>query len=346
MSREPRKRGIEAVHKAREARAAGKSRWPSVRFWGWSAMILLASAIGYWKWAQDKVERQRSALLAEQRGAQKALEERWGPLRDRVETWTQELAALPSEGFPEVVDEKALAAWDFRQKPGIYLRLRQDEAKSAESIRAGAMGSLRDAFTSCLLRAANADPLAGKECKRTRDCAAGELCNENDRCARPAQPYNLRVAYRALRVFRPEWTKDVQEAATQLRLQALSEAFKDAKEDDLPVMADLLARAQYFLVVLDEMPEGKTVAAGDGGTLTEAVQLVPHPARVAVYRLSDGKLVLRVRREAGGELLGGNPAADPEVLEARQRQANSCALALAVREAIGDPAGAAVPPKE
>jgi hypothetical protein len=88
-----------------------------------------------------------------------------------------------------------------------------------------------------------------------------------------------------------------------------------------------------------------TALAPDAGTVAmdEAVQGVAHASRVAVYRLSDDKLLLRVRRESGGELIGQAPA-DSDALGARQRQANSCALALAVRDAMGDTGAAAVPP--
>lgn len=306
--------------------------------------MLVAGFIVYWKMAQGKVESLRSALLADQRGAAKALETTWIPLRDRLERWTVELAMLPSDGFPEVVDKATLDEWDFRAKPGIYLRLRKEDAESADSIRKHAIESLRDAFTACLVRVPNADPHAGRECKKTRDCEQGEICNENDRCSKPAQPYNLRVAYRAFRFLQESWVREVQEASSDLRLTVLRESFKDSMADDVPVAADLLVRAQYFLVVLDETPPGKTIAAGDGGTLTEAVQLERHPARVALYRLSDNKLVLRLRREAGGELVGAAAVTDQRVMEARQRQANSCALALAVREAMGDTKGAAAPP--
>jgi hypothetical protein len=76
----------------------------------------------------------------------------------------------------------------------------------------------------------------------------------------------------------------------------------------------------------------------DGGVPpAEAVQGVPHMARIAVWRLTDGKQLLRVRREGGGELLGGVRTSDGAVMAAARRQANSCALALSVREAIGDP---------
>ena len=75
------------------------------------------------------------------------------------------------------------------------------------------------------------------------------------------------------------------------------------------------------------------------------MQGVQHFARVAVWRLSDDKPILRVRRDAGGELMGASPDVDGDVLNARARQANSCALALSVRDAMGDTSAATVPPK-
>jgi hypothetical protein len=248
---------------------------------------------------------------------------------------------LAKEPGAEVIDREALASWDFRDKPGLYLRMRVDDAKDAAAIRKGAKDSLRDAFTGCLVRVANQVPTSGKECKRTRDCPTGELCNETDHCSRPAQPYNLRVAYRTMHVLSDEWMRDAQDASTELRLRLLKESFEDTVRDDAPVAADLLTRAQYLLVVLDETPAGFAPPAG--ANATEAVQAAEHSARVGVWRISDGKPVLRVRREAGGRLLGAQPAADPDVLDARQRQANSCALALAVRQAMGDTSAASVP---
>lgn len=336
MDEEPRLRGLASVAEAREGRK--KLQWPSPKFWAWVGLILAVSFIFHWKWTQGKVESARQALLARQRAVAVELGARWYPLRDKIEGWTLDLAR---DAGAEVVQKETLEGWDFRDKPGLYLRMRAVDAKDAASIRAGAKDSLRDAFTSCLTRNANPSPIAGKECKRTRDCPSGEFCNEADHCARPAQPYNLRVAYRTMYVLSDEWMRDTQDASSELRLRLLTEGFEDTIRDDVPLAADLLTRAQYFLLVLDE---GEAAAAPDAGTsATEALHGTPHPARVGLWRLSDGQLVLRIRREASGQLLGAPPAVEAAVLEARQRQANSCALALAVRQAMGDTSAAAAP---
>lgn len=306
---------------------------------GYGAIIVAIILIFQWKWSQGEMESARQALMARQRAVAVELGPRWTPMRDKIEKWTLDLA---KEAGPEVIDKSALAdpqhPWDFREKAGLYLRMRAADVTSAEDIRKKARDSLRDAFTACLMRVSNPNPLAGKECLKTRECPSGEFCNENDHCSRPAQPFNLRVAYRTLFVLSDEWVRDVQDANSDIRLRLLTTSFDDTTKDDLPLAADLLARAQYFMLVLDEDPAEKL----EKPTL-EAIEATTHQARIGVWRLSDDKLVLRVRREAAGQLLGATPAVDVDVMDARQRQANSCALALAVREAMGDRSGAALP---
>lgn len=338
---EPRNRGLPSIQQARDARAEGKTRWPSPKFWAYAALVLAISFILHWKWSGDDVKRTQAKLLADQRGVAAELGPRWLPLRQRIEGWVTALAKSPG---PEVIDREALAAWDFRTRPGIYLRLRVEDALTPDDIRAGARESLRDGFTACLMRVPNASATAGKECKRTRDCPAREFCNEQDHCSRPAQPFNLRVAYRTMHILTDEWVREVQAADTELRTRLYVANFEDAIRDDLPLAAEFLTQAQYLLVVLDETPKGMSLPGADAGSAEEVVQGVPHASRVAVFRLSDDKVLLRVRRESGGELIGIAPQADSEVLAARARQANSCALALAVREAMGDKGAAAVPP--
>ncbi|WP_437737148.1 hypothetical protein [Sorangium sp. So ce1335] len=328
----PRERGLPSVHKAREARAS--LRMPPAKFWGYTALILAVSAILHWKWSQGQIESARQKLMARQRAVAVELGPRWFPMRERVEGWTLELARGAAA---DLVDHEALKSWNFRELAGIYLRLRVDEATSVEAVRKNAQQSLRDAFTACLLRVPNPNPLAGAECKRTRDCPAGEYCNEAERCSRPAQPFNLRVAYRTMHVLSDEWVRDTQDASSELRLRLLESSFDDTMRDDVPLAAELLTRAQYYLLVLDEPAEGATT--------TEALLAAPHMARVGVWRLSDGKPILRVRREASANLIGGTPTVESDVLAARQRQANSCALALAVREAMGDTTAAIAEPQ-
>lgn len=327
----PRERGLPSVHRAREARS--KIRWPPAKYWGYAGIILALSFVFYWKWAQGRLESARQKLMARQRAVAVELGPRWNPLRDRVERWTLELA---KDMGPEVVEHDVLRSWDFREMAGIYLRLPVTQATGADELRKNAKESLRDAFTSCLMRVSNPNPIAGAECKRTRDCPVGEFCNETDHCSKPAQPFNLRVAYRSMHVLSDTWIREVQDASNDLRMRVLEASFDDATRDDIPLAIDLLTRAQYYLVVLDEPVEGAATV--------EALHAAPHTARVGVWRLSDDKLVMRVRREASGQLLGGTPAVEGDVLEARQRQANSCSLALAVRQAMGDANAAATPP--
>ena len=81
-------------------------------------------------------------------------------------------------------------------------------------------------------------------------------------------------------------------------------------------------------------------AAPDGSAAPDllhddhAISATPHAARVCMWRLDDGKKLFALRKEAAGELLGSAPG-DEQARQARQRQANSCALALEVRQAIG-----------
>lgn len=339
----PRNRGLPSIQEAREARAEGKTRWPSPKFWGYVGLILAVTFILNWKWTSSEVDRGKQKLLADQRGVSAELSPRWVPLRDKIEKWTTELA---KGAGPEVIDREALGKWDFRTRSGIYLRLRVEDAEKPETVRAGAKTSLRDAFTSCLMRVPNASATAGKECKRTRDCPAREFCNEQDHCARPAQPFNLRVAYRTLSILSEDWVRDVQGVDSDLRLRLYQKNFEDAIRDDLPLATELLSQGQYFLVVLDETPAGMAMPAADAGvTANEAVQGTAHESRIGVFRLADDKVLLRIRRPAGGELIGASTSLDQDALAARQRQANSCALALSVREAMGDTSAAAVPPQ-
>jgi hypothetical protein len=337
----PRARGLPSIQQARDARAEGRTRWPAPKFWAYAGLVMAIGAILHWKWSDSEIERTKQKLLADQRGVAAELGPRWDPLRTRIEGWITGLAKDPG---PEVIDRDALAKWDFRTRSGVYIRLPVDEARSPEDIQKGARDSLREAFTACLMRVPNPVATAGKECKRTRDCPPREFCNEQDHCSKMAQPFNLRVAYRTMHILSEEWVRDVQAVDADLRMRLYVTSFEDAVHDDLPLAAEFLTQAQYLLVVLDETPPGAALPAADAGTLAQAVQGVPHAARIAVFRLSDDKVLLRIRRQSGGDLIGGTPQADSEVLAARQRQANSCALALAVREAMGDIGAAAVPP--
>ncbi len=245
-----------------------------MKFWGYSALILAVGAIIQWKWSTNETESSRQTLMARQRAVAAELGPRWYPLREKIERWTSELAAEPGA---EIIDHEALKSWDFRDKAGIFLRLRVQDAKTPEAIRKGARDSLRDAFTACLMRVPNPSATAGNECKRTRDCTAGEFCNEQDHCSKPSQPFNLRVAYRTLHVLTDEWVHDAQETTSDLRVRAMVGGFDDAVRDDIPLAVEVLQKAQYYLVVLDEDVPGMVLPGADAGAsaATEAIQGVP-----------------------------------------------------------------------
>lgn len=332
-----RPRGLPAVKTARQART--KSRWPSPKVWAWIGLLMAVGGIIQWKWAQGRVESDRSALLANQRDLVAKLGPKWFPMRDKIERWTLDLA---KDAGGEVVERDILKAWDFRDKPGIYLRLDVEQATDAVAIRKAANDSLRDGFTACLFTANNKNQLSGKECTRTRDCAIGEICNELDRCAEPAQPYNLRVAYRSMRILSEDWIHEVQETTAELKLRALTAFFEDSVNDDIRIAVDLVSRAQYFAIVLDE-PVAK-LEVPKGVSRSAALRSVPHASRVAIYRLSDSKLVLRIRRTPEADIKQAGMPLEDEVVAAQKRQALSCALGMSVREAMGDVEAGVVKP--
>jgi hypothetical protein len=337
--------GLPSIAEARKQR--GKFAWAPAKFWAWSALILGASFIFWWKRDDSEIQTMRNELLARQRVVREELGPRWFALRDKIEKWTGECAADGAE----TVDQPALAGWDFRSKAGIYLRLGQGDAQGPEKIRTAALQSLRDGFTACLLRAPNPNPLAGPACKSNKDCPSKQVCNEFEHCAEHAQPYNLRLAYRTMWILTDEWIDDVQAIGKKLTMRGAVSSFDAWNTYDLPVAVDLLVKAEYFLVVVDELAEGQapppepapSVEPDGGAPVNPSISASPHQARVCLWRLKDDRRVLRVRREAAGRLVGGSGTTDAQSLDAQQRQANACSLALAVREAMGEDTAASVP---
>jgi hypothetical protein len=320
-------RGLAAIEEGRQRRGSFQNIPGRVLLWMF--IILAAWAIIYWKYSQEKVEKARNALLAKQRDAASELGPRFLPLRDKLEQWVL-AAAGPWPG--DLIAAEAASA-PFRTNPSIYLRVLAEEAADIKTLREAAQGSLRDAFTSCLYRGNNPDPWSGPECNFNRDCEPGLHCNEARHCTRPAQPFNLRVFYRGARVLSDEWIKEVREAPEDMRVRLLDHDFDAAVKEDIPLAIDLLVRAQYFLLVLDEKPADLSTVP-DAGTLMESLQLTSHPARVLVWDIAGDKQLLRLRTDAAAQVLG--PGADARTSQAIQRQANSCAIAAAVRKALGD----------
>ncbi|MFP6687417.1 MAG: hypothetical protein VB934_22050 [Polyangiaceae bacterium] len=322
--------GLPSLKQARARR--GRARSFPAKFWLWSAVIVGALIVVRWRVAERKLSEDRNALLARQRTIAAELGPRWHGLRGKIEGWTAECA---KPKFTKFVATEPIESWDFRTMAGIYLRLDIDSATNVESLRRAAQQSLHDGFTSCLIQAPNDDPLKGKECLSSEDCAVGELCGDLLRCVRHSQPYNLRIAYRTMYILSDPWIAEVHAADGDLSMRVTKSAFDRATRLDIPVALELLNKAKYFMVVVDEpapvdidAPNGAKPDADERGVSTQA-----HDARVCVWRLSDDAPLLAVRLRASGELHGTTPHSE-ESRKARQRQANSCGLALAVRDAI------------
>ena len=317
------------------------------KFWAWAALFIGAGIIIWWKVEEGRIQRMRNDLLGRQRGVEAKLGPRWLPLRNKIEKWTQECAANKLE---EVTGAGLAKSWDFRSMNGIYLRLAQEAARDAERMREAAVKSLHDGFTACLLKIPNPSPIKGPECRTTHDCDEGHWCNEFKHCAKYSQPYNLRLAYKTMYVMTDEWVKDIQAITNKITLRGAVATFDAANKYDLPVAAQLLVKAKYYMVIVDEPAEKvddedashQLPSLVDAGAADDRnIPTAPHKARVCVWRLKDeqhknDKKMLALVLDAAGSLVGPKTAATSLATRiAQQRQANSCALALSVREAIG-----------
>jgi hypothetical protein len=314
---EKRELGLKAVHSARAER--GKSKYGKISgpVWLVAGGAVIVTLILAYTLSDRTLQTEKDEILSQQRAAVATVGAEWFPLRDKIEKITLD-AASHFEG--DKVDPEA-AKMDFRSLPGIYLRLRADEAKDVESLRKHARDSVKDAFTGCLLREPNAALARG----------------EADAGTAPDQPWNLRQAYTSTRILTDDWAKEVKASEDKDRLRVFRQQYEKAKRDEIPLAIDIIKRAQFYLLVLDEdVPEARELS-GDAGTITEeGLQQVPHPARVTIVNLRTGAEIARVRRtaEADFQFVGEQAVRDPEVRAAMKRQVNNCALAQSVWSAI------------
>jgi hypothetical protein len=326
-------RGLPAIAEARDLRAQRKGT-PSFsgKFWLWSLIAIASITIFYWKRTQTENDAQRARILTKQRVIAREVGGPYFALRDEVEAFTVKLANDTSD--EDFVDldlmtsaQNANGDAPLFKSPGVYLRVTKPSAISPQKIRESAKDSLRDAFSACFLRTPHLDTRQGKACKKSKDCERGEICNELDVCSKPMQPYNLRIAYRGLFVLDPEWVRDVETASEELRLRWREDELTQANANDIPIAVDLVKRAKYFLVVVDDVPKG--LEPMDGGTIEQAVQSEVHQARVGVLDLERHRTVLRVKRTVDVDI----PVV-PGQIEAQRRQVLNCALAQEVRASI------------
>jgi hypothetical protein len=327
----------EARAERRRAIALGRVRMASIppQFWLWTAVALGVFSVVYWRIAQGQIETRRSQVMAKQRAISLTLGPKILPFREQVEGWIRELAAA----WPGDFVDSGASLDKISTSPGVYFRLRLANTGSVKAIRLAARASLHDGFTSCLfVRVGAPDPTKGPTCRTTSDCVSGKLCNEWDVCTDPPRPYNMRLAYRALRVLSSDWTDEVHEADTELGLNAYDRDLDSVAKRDVPVAIELLSRSRYLTLVLDEDPAGgvSPEAPDAGETNDERVQRTPHLARIGIWDLKTQNSLLRLKAnaDAGFVPVGDRVVQNPATVAAEQRQTNSCALALAVREAL------------
>lgn len=305
------------------------------QFWLWALVLVGGFFVVYWRVVQGALESEKNRVMAKQRAIAQSLGPRILPFRDKLEGWVQELA----KPWPGPMVSHAVSVADLAKSPGVYLRIRMKNATKPASIREAAARSLRDGFTSCLfVDRASKDVAQGAVCKTSGDCKSGELCNEWNVCKPPPSPYNLRLAYRAMRVLSTEWTDELHQAGSDLAVAGYDRDLDGVVKTDVPVAIDLLQRAKFFAVVLDEEPKGGLPKAlpDSSETEEERLQRVPHMARIGIWSLESGEQLVRLRTEAAGKYVPVGKAIvnDPTTQAAQQRQANSCALALEVKHAL------------
>lgn len=308
-------RGLPSIAQAREERSQGQPRW-TTQAGLLAAAAVIGGLVAHWLVSQHELASGKQSLLAKQRAVEATLGAEWYPLRDKLEA--DVLAA--ARGFAgDLVDAQARRR-EWRSQPGLYLRMRVADAADLPHVRAAAAESRKDAFAACLLREPNERGIRG-------DLDGGAFAE---------QPWNLGQAYSATRILSDDWVREVRDAEDDLRLRIFRDQYEKAVRDEIPLAIDVVKRAQFFLLVLDEdVPEA--FAYADGGALTEqALQLVGHPARVHLFELPSGKEILRLKRSGEARVIpaGERVVTDPETRDAMQRQANNCALAGQVEAEI------------
>jgi hypothetical protein len=336
-----RERGLAALNASRQTRrraiVLGRVRVREVAtgFWIMSIAGLVIFSIAYYRYTLVELDAQRSQVLGRQRAVAAAVGTRGFELRDRIEAW---VVALAEGKLPEGVAPEARLD-EIAKGPGIYLRLPRADAHTVESIRKAVKGSLRDGFTSCLFVGATLDPGQGAACTSTAQCGPGEVCSDWNVCAAPAHPYNLRLLYEGLRVLTPEWVKALEAAKDELQVRAIDFDLQSVGKHEAVAAVELARRSKYFTAVLDEEPAPGTLVSVPGAVESRAEQLqaVDHRVRVGIWDIERAAPLAVLELEAAGRFVrlgsgGGN--ADPKTLRAQQRQANNCAVATAVREAL------------
>jgi hypothetical protein len=134
-------------------------------------------------------------------------------------------------------------------------------------------------------------------------------------------------------VLSTDWTDELHQTNNDLEVRLRERDLERVAHDDVPIAVQMFQTARYFTLVLDEDPKGGLPAPLDKKeTEEQRVQRAAHAARVAVWEFSSGRQLLRLRSEAAARAVPVGERAVEHSEAAQQRQVNSCALALAVKQ--------------
>jgi hypothetical protein len=317
--KEDRTVGLRAIGEGRADRARGKfSRaTPGLTLFAVAGIAITLLAYNYF--SQKSLDADKTALLAKQRAAVATVGANWFPIRDHLEKITIDSAKDFSD---DDFIAPGAAKFDFRSLPGIYLRLRVADAHDVDKIREQSQESSRDEFCGCLLKEPNEAAAKGYA----------------DAGGAPSQPWNMWEAYQATRVLSDAWAADVHDATDALRLRVFQQQYDKATTDEIPQSIEIIKRARFFLLVLDE-DEHAAKAKADGGAITEEIlQSVEHESRVRIVNMETWADIARLKRTGVGDIIpvGENHAPeDPETHDAMSRQVKNCSLGQQVTQALG-----------
>jgi hypothetical protein len=140
-----------------------------------------------------------------------------------------------------------------------------------------------------------------------------------------------------------DWNDDLQQATSDLSLRIFERELAQVAQNDVPIALDLVKRSKYFTLVLDQDPLGGLPRdsavlspSGEKETEDEVLWRLPHEARIGVWDLTTGTLLLKLRARADATFIpmGERTEVDDSVKRAQQRQVNSCALATDIRRIV------------
>lgn len=271
------------------------------------SVISLIALVYYWTYRKS-FQGERDRILKERKALADDIAHDFGQLRNDVEGWAVADATKPFPG--DALDPDGRKAY-WRERPAIYLRLRVADAQTADAVHANAKLSSLDGLSACLLQTKGS----------FGPWAYGDVVSRAE-------------------MLGSDFTNEVRETSNDLRVRNLAFALDHYKESDYPFARDAIRMSEYVVLALDEDPASipaTSAAFGSNATISERIAPVAHPIRLYVYRLSDHKELLRIRRNADAELvqLQGDPTAPGAGIEIARAKALGCAMADAALEYAG-----------